>query len=770
MIRTAALSISAGMVILHYLPQLPPSGLILIGPIALALLLFAKRRFFKIILFCVIGFTWAHFQAYSLLKHSIPESYVSKDITIIGYIASLPKKDDRKIKFEFDIDEVLGAGPDLAPTRIRLAWYQRRGKTIPDQLGVGDKWQFTVRLKPPRNFINPGAFNYSGWLLQKKILSTGYIRNHPAAKRIDSDPFSYPIQRVRQYIREALISVDIDTHAEPFLRALVIGDRSDMKTEDWVVLKNTGTVHLMAISGLHIGLVAGLVFFITRIAWSAIPFLTLRFAAPRAAAIMAWLFAYLYAALAGFSLPTQRALIMLSIILLTVVLKKSIRPSVVLSLAVLLVLVFDSFAVLSVSFWLSFTAVALIYYFINIQTSAQPKLKRWLVLQLVISLGLLPLTIQFFQQAPVISPLANLIAVPIVGFIIIPLALVGVVTLLIHQEAGSAILSITTQLFHYLWGVLEWLADLPISTITFSTPGLLVLLLACAGFLLLLLPSVFRVRPLAIICCVPLFFPYHSVPAQGEVNVTVLDVGQGLATVVQTQHHALVFDTGPRFSKRFDTGRAVVLPFLNEKGIRNLDVLLISHADNDHIGGAESILSAIPVNSVMTSIPDRLFRHAATRCERGQRWYWDKVKFEILHPDASDYATGLSENNLSCVLKITTNSRTFLLTGDIEREAESLLVERYGDDLVSQFLVAPHHGSKTSSSRKFISTVKPQTIIIPVGWRNRYRFPHQSVLDTYARQKSEVLTTAEQGAITIATESAEIRSFRDQSHHYWDRQ
>jgi len=786
MIRTAALSISAGIVILHYLPLLPPSGLILIGPIALASLFFVKRRSLKVILLFVIGFTWAHFQATSLLKHRVPETFVGKDITVIGHITSIPKKDDRKIKFEFDIEAVLhpnpasGSGLDIAPTRVRLAWYQRRGKTLPEQLSVGDKWTLTVRLKPPRNFINPGAFNYSGWLLQKKILSTGYIRNNPTAKQMESDLFSYPVQRLRQTIRGKLMAADIDTHVEPFLRALVIGDRSDMKTDDWVVLKDTGTVHLMAISGLHIGLVAGLVFFLTRIVWSAIPFLTLRFAAPRAAAIMAWFSACIYAALAGFSLPTQRALIMLSIILLTIVLKKTVRPSVTLSLAVVLVLILDSFAVLSVSFWLSFGAVALIYYFINIQITGQPKLKRWLVLQLVISLGLLPLTIQFFQQAPIISPVANLIAVPIVGFVIVPLAFVGTVALLIDQELGTVILSLTSQVFEYVWNVLEWLSDLPISTITFSTPGLPVLLLGCAGFLLLLLPGVFRVRSLAAICCVPLFFPYHDNPAQGEANVTVLDVGQGLATVIQTQHHALVFDTGPQFSKRFDTGRAVVLPFLNEKGIRKLDVLLVSHADNDHVGGAKSILSAIPVSSVITSVPDKLsvFESVApiapvepatpTRCQRGQQWTWDGVKFEILHPAASDYEAALSENNLSCVLSVTTNNQTFLFTGDIEVDAESLLLERYGESLASQFLVAPHHGSKTSSSQAFISAVKPNTIIIPVGWRNRYRFPHQSVLDTYARQKSRVLSTAEQGAITIKTESAEVRSFSDQSRHYWD--
>lgn len=768
MIQTAALSFFAGIVILHYSPQLPPSWLLFAGPSALLLLPFLKSRAVRLFLFCVIGFTWAHFQAYALLKHRLPETYIGKDIAVVGHIASLPKSDERKIRFEFDIDKVLEPDLNIAPTRVRLSWYPKRGEKTSDQIQVGDKWQFTVRLKPPRNFSNPGGFNYSGWLLQKKILSTGYIRNRSETKLIGSNLSSYPIQRLRQYIRSLILSSNVDDHFQPFLRALVIGDRSDMKTEDWAVLKNTGTVHLMAISGLHIGLIAGLMFFISRVIWSAIPFLTLRFAAPRAAAILAWLSAFFYAALAGFSLPTVRALIMLSFVLLAFVLKKQIRPSVVLSSAVLVVLILDSFAVLSVSFWLSFSAVALIYYFIHLQGSGQPKLKRWFVLQLVISLGLLPLTIQFFQQAPIISPFANLIAVPVVGFIIVPLGFLGAFALLIHPETGNTILSIASQVFNSLWNVLEWASTLPVSTFTFSTPSMPTLLLACTGFLFLVLPSVFKVRMLAIIFLLPLFFPYHETPSKGEALLTVLDVGQGLATVIQTQHHVMVFDTGPRFSQRFDTGRAVVLPFLNEKGVRKLDALLISHGDNDHIGGAESILSAMNVDEIVTSVPGKIPQHLSRRCERGQQWLWDGVKFEILHPDVSDYSNALSENNLSCVLQVTSKSQTFLLTGDIEKEAEALLIDRYQGKLASDILIAPHHGSKTSSSQGFITSISPKTIIIPAGWRNRYQFPHQTVLKTYAREKSVVLNTAQQGAITARSEPPEISSFREQSAHYWD--
>lgn len=773
MIQTLALSFLVGVAILHYSPQLPPSWLLLAGPLALVSALSIKSinirsQFIRIILVCVIGFTWAQFQASSLLKHRLPDSYIGKDITVTGYIASLPDIDERKIRFEFDIDEVLDPDLDIVPTRIRLSWYQRQEDRVSKLIRAGDKWQFTVRLKPPRNFANPGAFNYSGWLLQKKILSIGYIRNKSDNKLLETKFSSYPVQRFRQSLRNQLLASNIDAHFQPFLLALVIGDRGDMSAGDWAVLKNTGTVHLMAISGLHIGLIAGLVFFLGRTAWSTIPYLTLRFAAPRAAAILSWLSALSYAALAGFSLPTLRALIMLSFVLMALVLKKPIRPAIVLSLALLTVLVWDSFAVLSVSFWLSFSAIAVIYYFLTIRASGQTKLKQWFVLQIIISLGLLPLTIQFFQQAPIISPVTNLIAVPVVGFVIVPLAILGTATLLIHHGLGTAILSFTAYAFNAIWDILEWFSLLPVSTVTFATPTLLTLLLACAGFLLLTFPSALKVRILAVVLLVPLVFPYHQAPDKGEASLTVLDVGQGLSAVIQTRHHAMVFDTGPRFSRHFDTGRAVVLPYLNEKGIDRLDSLMISHGDNDHIGGAESLLTAIGAGTILTSVPDKLPWQVSRRCERGQHWFWDEVKFEILHPDASDYSTGLSENNLSCVLQVTTMNHIFLLTGDIEKEAEVILLDRYQNKLVADTLLAPHHGSKTSSSREFITTVSPKIIIIPAGWRNRYHFPHPSVLQTYAQEKSVALVTSQQGAITVSSDTDEISSFREQAANYWD--
>jgi competence protein ComEC len=768
MLKTVALSIFAGIVILHYLPQLPPSWLIFIGLPALISCFLTSSKWLRVVLFCVTGFAWAHFQAYLLLQHQLPENLIGTDITVTGYVASLPKYDERKVRFDFDITGTVEPELLTVPARVRLSWYQRSNTPFQQQLNVGDKWQFTVRLKPPRNFANPGAFNYSGWLLQRKILSTGYVRPRNPAVLIETDLYSYPVQRLRQYIRGQINVAEINEHSKPFVRALVIGDRSDMKTGDWLVLKNTGTIHLMAISGLHIGLVAGLVFFLTRILWSSIPGLVLRLAAPRAAAIIAWAFAIIYAALAGFSLPTQRALIMLTVVLVSVLLQKPVKSGNTLGLAVLAVLVTDSFAVLSASFWLSFGAVALIYFLIYTQQSGQGRLKRWVFLQFIISLGLLPLTILFFQQAPFISPVANLLAVPVTGFVIVPLCLTGTVVLLFDQQTGQAILSLASDIFELVWYFLELLSTLPVSTMTFSTPTLFTMLLACIGFMLFLLPKAFQVRALAPVLFIPLLFQSHNFPEYGEAELTALDVGQGLATVIRTKQHVMLFDAGPRFNRHFDTGRAVIIPFMKEKGVHEIDVLLISHGDNDHIGGAESVLNTMSVEALLTSVPDKLEKFSPQRCLKGQAWEWDGVRFEVLHPDAGDYLAITNENNLSCVMQITTRSTVFLLTGDIEQEAEFMLLERYGKNLSSDVMVVPHHGSKTSSSQQFVSMVNPGVVVIPAGWRNRYRFPHDSVLQTYHEQKSRVFGTANHGAITISSETDEISLFRDQNSFYWE--
>ena len=267
---------------------------------------------------------------------------------------------------------------------------------------------------------------------------------------------------------------------------------------------------------------------------------------------------------------------------------------------------------------------------------------------------------------------------------------------------------------------------------------------------------------------IPLLWPQHDTPQTGEAYVTVLDVGQGLATIVRTRSHTLVFDTGPKLGPQFDTGAAVIVPYLREQGISKIDMLLISHGDNDHIGGADSIMSLVPVEQLISSVPERLSRYTPQRCDASMHWVWDEVDIRVLYPQRSDYSSGLSENNLSCVLQVRTQHQSFLLTGDIETPAEQRLIARYARELHSDVLLVPHHGSKTSSSPGFIASVQPHIAVFPVGWRNRYHFPNPHVLRRYQQAGIRLFSTASSGAITFDSQTGNITAFRDEIVHFWD--
>ena len=764
MLRIIALGVLLGVLALHKLSALPSAWwLLLILPLLAQLYL----RFNRTILFAnaaVMGFAWAYVHVAWQLQGPLPEADYGKDITVRGYIASLPERTARKQRFDFDVAEVLQPAGSFKPQRLRLSWYE----SADTQLHVGQEWQFSIRVKPARNFANPGMFNYSAWLFQKGIRYTGYVHASANAKLIGHSSFSYPLQQIRESIQRNLKQHLGGYPFEPFIRALVIGERSDISPSAWLTLQKTGTVHLMAISGLHIGLIAGCMFILMRLVWARFPRLCTWMAAPRAAALLAMLVALVYAALAGFSLPTQRALIMLSVIMLGVSTYRRMNPLDTLCIAMVSVLLFDPSAILSASFWLSFAAVALIFFMLRIHRHAPGRLGRWLKLQFAISLGLLPLTILFFQQAPLVSPLANLLAIPLVTLVIVPGAMLGVLLLSINADLAVKLFALLDTGFAWLWQGLEWLAQLPWSSLTIASPTLLGLLLAGTGTGLLLLPRSFAARHVALVMFIPLLWPLHVAPDTGEAYVTVLDVGQGLSAIVRTQQHTLVFDTGPKLGAQFDTGAAVVVPYLRAQGISKIDTLLISHGDNDHIGGTESILSFLPVHELITSVPERLSRHAPRRCDTSMHWVWDGVDIRVIYPQPGDYTAGLSENNLSCVLQVRTQHQTFLLTGDIETPAEQRLIARYAQKLRSHVLLVPHHGSKTSSSPDFIAAVQPDFAIFPVGWRNRYHFPNQAVLARYQQAGIRVFSTASSGAITIDSHTGAIDEFRAAVAQFWD--
>jgi competence protein ComEC len=459
---------------------------------------------------------------------------------------------------------------------------------------------------------------------------------------------------------------------------------------------------------------------------------------------------------------------MLAVVLGGLFLRRRTSPSVLLAVALLTVLLVDPLAVMSAGFWLSFTAVAVILYVMSGELLAndwKEKLAAWGRIQWAIAVGLLPLLLFMFQQASLSGPLANLVAIPVVEMAVIPATLLGVAgSLFLPDSLAAWPFLFAAMALELLWPLLEWLARAEGGQWVQHSPPLWTLAAALVGSLLLLAPRGVPARWLGLVWLLPLFLVRPALPAPGEVRLTLLDVGQGLSVVAQTAGHTLVYDTGARLSARFDAGRAVIVPYLRHSGVRRVDTLIVSHGDNDHIGGSTSLRAAVPVTRVLSSVPERLAD--AETCQRGQSWEWDGVRFEILHPDRESEFSG---NNLSCVLRIVSPHGRVLLPGDIAARAERALLQGREGQLAAEVLVVPHHGSKSSSTESFLDAVRPRVALLPVGYRNRYHHPHPTVVARYVERGIRLEDSATAGAISLRLEAAglQIDRYRDTQRRYW---
>ena len=685
------------------------------------------------------GFCWSIIHANQILVQRLPVQLEGKNLEVVGRVVNLPHKDQRRTKFRLQVTQATLDGHALAWQGL----IQLNNYNLKYTIRAGETWKLTIRLKRPHGFQNPGGFDYEAWMFRQRITGTGYVRKNPAPVRLASAANS--LGAVRETVGYQIESILNQKKSSGIITALVNGDRSGLTPGHWQVMRQTGTNHLMAISGLHIGLIAGLVFFLVRWIWALPGTTVLWLPAQRMAALASMSAAGIYAALAGFSIPTQRALIMLLVVMLMVWFKHRIQTSQVLLGALLVILLLDPLAVMAPGFWLSFFAVGIIAYVLQ-GRSKQPRWQQFITIQIAITIGLMPLLFVFFQQASIISPIVNAIAIPFFSFLVVPVSLLGVALLNAGLEsAGVFLITFAELAVSWFWPGLVYSAKLiPPSWATLAPSGW-TWLLAMAGGLLLLAPSTWPARWLGLVLWLPLLTVTPLRPEQGKLWLTQLDVGQGLATVIQTRRHTMIYDTGPRYSERFDTGQAVVIPFLQKQRIRRINMLMISHGDNDHIGGANSILKAIKIDSITSGEPDTPV--GATLCQAGQSWTWDDVSFLVLHPQAGDNYT--DNNNGACVLKIIEKNGSILLTGDIEEEAEALLLQSYRSLLKSDVIIVPHHGSKTSSHDEFLGEVSPRLAIISAGYRNRYRHPSQKVVKRYQERGVKLLNTAKSGAITV---------------------
>lgn len=746
-----------GILTLMQCRELPP---LYAAAVPLIPLLVAWRgQLYKYCLWYACGFSWALIVCRAILSTGLPPSLEGVDLRVTGRVISLPDTRDRYTQFELRVHSLKAPGGEATPVpgKIRLSWYRPFPDIVP-----GSLMDLTVRLKRPHGYLNPSGFDYEAWLFGQRIRATGYVRR---AHGTAAPPVQAGINTLRHYLRGKLETALPETPGGRLVPALTIGDRSRMDPAHWRVLTTTGTGHLLAISGLHIGLLAGFAWFLARWSWPALCRLGVMLPAQYPAAVAAMTAAVIYALLAGFTIPTRRALVMTGVVLLLSLIHRRAPASYIFTLALLAVLVFDPVSVLSPGFWLSFSAVLIIL----VVTATGPAsglrpAARWLRIQLAIFTGLIPVLVLWFNSVPLAGIAANLVAIPWVSFVSVPLSVAGTTLLPLSDMTGTILLNMGARSLDMLWRYLGFLAEHEWLSLPLPAPGPWTFLAAIAGTVLLLLPRGVPARWLGGIWLLPLVLPRPALPGPGEFELTVLDVGQGLAALVHTRNHALLYDTGSG-TAAFNAGGAVIVPHLRSLGQGRLDMLILSHGDNDHAGGLVDVTRDIQIRRLISS-DIAAAGAAAESCAEGQAWEWDGVRFEILHPPPAAPYRG---NEASCVLKVGEGRRSVLLPGDIEKRAEARLVPAYGERLSAAVLVAPHHGSATSSTAGFVKAVSPELVLVSAGYLNRFRLPNQAIIRRYRDAGAAVLNTAGSGAISVRFDKGDmiVTRRRERARRFW---
>lgn len=743
------LAFATGAVLVLALPELPPTNWLL-ALLGSALGLCWRVPQLAPLAALLAGLTLAVHAGQQRLADRLRPSLEGRDIELRGRIASLPVASERAQRF----DVVVLDAPEGVPKRLRLSWYEPAMTLQP-----GDCVELRVRLKRPRGLVNPGGFDFERHAALLGIGATGYLVGEPRALADCARP---SIDRLR-----AEIAKHIDTQLPPgrsraLVKALAIGDTREIDEAGWDLYRATGTTHLIAISGLHVGLAAAVGGGLAWLLWWLFPSLGLRWPRPQGMAIAALASAGVYALVAGFSLPTQRTLVTIAVLLAGVLTRRELGWWTRYTLALVAVLLIDPLAPLGAGFWLSFGAVAWLILAYSGRWAPQPWWRLWLFPQLGLAVALLPLGLAFFQQASLVAAPINLLAVPYITFAVVPLLLGALITWPLAPFSAA--------LWRTAWWLLEAFdallvpsASLPGAWITLPAPGPLAWLLAILGTLLLLAPRGLPWRWLGAFALLPLLFPPRAAIPPGAFVATVFDVGQGQAVLVRTQAHALLIDTGPAFPEGGDLGDRVLAPSLAALGVDRLNRLIISHADRDHHGGTESLRRRVPMDDYRISAPDAVA--GALPCLAGEAWQWDGVQFSLLHPPEFFPYLG---NDSSCVVRIAAAGGTLLIPGDAGELIEQRLLRERAQDLAADVLVAAHHGSNSASSADFLAAVKPAHVIYSAGYRNRFDFPRREVRARVQAIGAREWITAQHGAIEIrVTEDVTVAALRPARRYWW---
>ncbi|PZP36826.1 MAG: DNA internalization-related competence protein ComEC/Rec2 [Roseateles depolymerans] len=731
----------AGLGLLHQFERLPAqtvlAGLALLGAALLMLGPWMRRKgrvlpalALGVAAVALLALAQGAWRAQLRLADELDPAWEQRDLTLTGRVDSLPVAvvgvgGQPGWRFEFAVQALWpdpsapGARPRV-PSRLMLAAYGG------EPVRAGERWRLVVRLKRPHGLSNPGGLDAELWLFEQGLRATGVVRPQGAQRLEAASPWS--LDGARQRLRQAISQHVTDPTAAGVLAALSLGDQNAIASQDWALFRDTGVAHLLSVSGLHVTLFAWLAGGLAGALWRRMPALCLRCPAPWVARWAGAAAALAYALFSGWGVPAQRTVWML--VALAGLSQLGLRWPWPLQMLLVAVIVtgLDPWALLQPGFWLSFGAVALLMSAGDAQVVGwRQRLMAGLRTQLLACLGLAPLSVLCFGQWSLVGLLANLVAIPLVSYVLMPLALLGAL--------WAPLWTLAAQLVQALLAYLGWLATWPGAVWWLPAAPAWAVPPALLGAVLAVLRLPWSLRLMAVPLMLPLLWPVVPRPHDGEFELTAPDIGQGNAVLLRTREHALLFDAGPTYGPGSDAGERVLLPMLRRQGVRRLDELMLSHRDSDHVGGAAALLRALPVGLLRSSLepghPLRALGAPTLRCEAGQRWAWDGVTLEVLHPRPADYDARLKPNDLSCVLRVRSASgRTALLMGDLQAGQELALVARTAD-LRADWLLVPHHGSKTSSSPALLAAVRPELALVQAGYRNRFGHPALPVLARY---------------------------------------
>ncbi len=739
--------------------------------------------------FASCGLRASHFMAQGL-----DAALEGRDVVVQGVVSAMPQQSELGLRFRLEVESARAGGlPVQLPPHLSLAWYQNApAGAAPDSappvlaaLRAGERWQLTVRLKAPHGNMNPHGFDYELWLWEQGLQATGYVRAGTAAgaasaasgpARADPAPqrlaatWQHPVEQARQSVRDAIFEQVTDRKSAGLLAALVVGDQNAIDRADWDIFRATGVAHLMSISGLHITMFAWAAALAVGWLWRRSSRLCMAWPAQHAALVGGVLLAAGYALFSGWGVPSQRTVWMLATVGLLRLAGRQWPWPMVWLLACAVVVSIDPWALMQAGFWLSFVAVGVLFATDSGAAHARG-IRAWgrfaslLREQGIVTLALAPLTLLLFGQVSVVGIFANLIAIPWVTLVVTPLALAGTVVAPVWQLAAWAVQGLGV--------VLQWFAAWPFASYASAAPPLWAGAAGVLGGVLLALRWPWHARLLGLPLLLPVLLWQAPRPDAGQFELLAADIGQGNAVVVRTATHTLVYDAGPRYSAESDAGHRVLVPLLRAFGER-VDTLVVSHRDADHSGGAAAVLAMQPQAAFVSSIEDAhdLQAHRkATRCAAGQRWQWDGVDFELLHPAAADYDSASKTNAMSCVLRIGNGRQAALLVADIEQPQEARLVAQDAAALRADLLLMPHHGSKTSSSPAFLDAVQPSLALVQAGYRNRFGHPAAPVLARYAERGIRVVDSAHCGAaLWSSAQPQQVHCQRTEAQRYWHHQ